>query len=229
MAKTRQCPNCGAEFYDEKPRVEYKCKHCEFKCPPRKSGTYKIRKALSGNPGRQCVCCGARGSKEVKVGEDHHLLCLLCHDFSHTFTSSREEFTKYRESGGAACWLMAGKRTLLDNAPVGNTSDIRFRDIPRIKDLRRRPGSFLGGAPFGHKVDKLGNLVPDDQARLTISMIGMYLKRRVTLNGVCRELRRLNRPNKGGCIGPPALGGGIDSRIYLGAGEPGLVRCGPVP
>jgi hypothetical protein len=134
------------------------------------------------------------------VREDHHLLCPLCYDFSHTFTKSREEFTKYRESGGAACWLMAGKRVLLDQAPVGTVGDVRFRDIPRIKDLRRRPGSFLGGAPFGHKVDKFGNLTEDHDAKVTVGMIGMYLQRRMSLNAVCRELKRLGRPNKHGKV-----------------------------
>jgi hypothetical protein len=69
-----------------------------------------------------------------------------------------------------------------------------------MKDLKRRPGSFQGGVPFGHRIDARGDLVPDDQAKVTVGMIGLYLQRRMSLNGVCRELTRLRRPNKHGKI-----------------------------
>jgi hypothetical protein len=95
---------------------------------------------------------------------------------------------------------MAGKRLFLDKADPGTVSDTRNRDILRLRDLKRRPGSYQGGVPFGYQKDRHGNLTPDDDAQVTIQMIRHYLKRRMGFRAVCRELRRTNRRNKHGKV-----------------------------
>jgi hypothetical protein len=46
----------------------------------------------------------------------------------------------------------------------------------------------------------MGNLVPDDDARVTLGLIGNYLSRKMSLNGACKELMRRGRKNKHGKV-----------------------------
>lgn len=196
MPKIRQCFDCGAQYADLKPSKPYKCAECSTVNPPRKNSGASIRKAAQDNPRRECVCCGQPGTHTAIVGGDHFLVCGLCFDFS-KHCDTREKFIRYRRSGGASSWLAAGKRALFDGSPVGTLEEVRERDVPRLADLRRRPGSYQGGAPFGYTATPEG-LIKNDEQQFTLTLIQTYLKRRISLNRIANELVRQRQKNKRG-------------------------------